>query len=188
MLFDFLAYIAELREKAEKKQIIEKYEKAFGPITGNIKDQIRYKEYLINFKAIQLTVPEELKEDFDRDTLIQLVASSFSSECVFEKDQEKENRLELVISVKSGDQTVVKRLSELRSFQVLRLFEIYIEEQMNLQVLIHEDENEKAAIIAQRQSRIQKRRLMIENLDKEELIKAAKAEKEDKLEDLYSQL
>jgi hypothetical protein len=27
MLFDFQAFIEELREKAEKKQIIEKYEK-----------------------------------------------------------------------------------------------------------------------------------------------------------------
>jgi hypothetical protein len=32
MLFDFQAFIQELREKAEKKQIIEKYEKLVGPI------------------------------------------------------------------------------------------------------------------------------------------------------------
>jgi len=59
---------------------------------------------------------------------------------------------------------------------------------MNLQVLVQEDEKEKAAIIAQRQSRIQKRKLMIENLNKEELVQKAEEEKKDKLEDLYSQL
>jgi hypothetical protein len=32
MLFDFQAFIEELREKAEKKQIVEKYEELFGPI------------------------------------------------------------------------------------------------------------------------------------------------------------
>jgi len=181
MLFDFQAYIAELREKAEKKQVVEKYEKAFGPVTGGIKDQVRYKEYLINFKPEKMMVPEELKEDFDWDMLVQLVSASFSSECVVEKDKEKDNQLDLVISVKSGDQTVVKRLGELRSFQVMRLYEIYIEEQMNLQVLINEDEKEKAAIISQRQARIQKRRLTLENLDKEELIAAAEEEKKDKL-------
>lgn len=187
MLFDFQWYIAELREKQDKKQIIEKYEKAFWPVTGNIRDQIRHKEYVINFRSLWLAVPEELKEDFDRDVLVQLIASSFSSECVIEKDKEKQT-LELIISVKSWDQTVVKKLSELRSFQVLRLYEIYIEEQMNLQVLIQEDEKEKAAIIAQRQARIQKRKLMIENLNKEELVQKAEEEKKDKLEDLYSQL
>jgi hypothetical protein len=29
MLFDFQAFIEELKEKAEKKQIVEKYEKIF---------------------------------------------------------------------------------------------------------------------------------------------------------------
>jgi hypothetical protein len=29
MLFDFQAFVEELREKAEKKQIVEKYEKIF---------------------------------------------------------------------------------------------------------------------------------------------------------------
>lgn len=183
MLFDFQAYIADLREKAEKKQVVEKYEKAYGPITGDIKDQMRYKEYVINFKAMPVAVPEELKSDFDREVLVKLVSSSFSSECVLEKDTEKET-LDLVISVKSGEQTVVKRLGELWSFQVLRLYEIYIEEQMNLQVLVHDDEKEKAAIIAQRQGRIQKWKLIIENLDKEELIKAAEEEKATKLDDL----
>jgi hypothetical protein len=187
MLFDFQAYIADLREKAEKKQVVEKYEKAYGPITGGMKDQVWYKEYVINFKPMKVEVPEELKDDFDWDILIKFVASSFSSECVLEKNLEKEI-LELVISVKSGDQTVVKRLGELRSFQVLRLYEIYIEEQMNLQALVHDDEKEKAAIVAQRQARIQKRKLMIDNLDKEELIKAAEEEKESKLEDLMGQL
>ena len=65
-----------------------------------MKDQVRYKEYLINFKALKLAVPEELKEDFDWDILIQLVAASFSSECVLEKDKEK-GTIELIISVKS---------------------------------------------------------------------------------------
>jgi hypothetical protein len=32
MLFDFQAFVAELREKEDKKQIIEKYEKLFGEI------------------------------------------------------------------------------------------------------------------------------------------------------------
>jgi hypothetical protein len=33
MLFDFQAYLMEMRDKAEKKETVEKYEKLFGPIT-----------------------------------------------------------------------------------------------------------------------------------------------------------
>jgi len=74
MLFDFLAFIEELREKAEKKQIVEKYEKLFGPIEGDVKDQVRYTEYLSKFPPLEYKLPEELKTDFDRDLLEQLVA------------------------------------------------------------------------------------------------------------------
>ena len=187
MLFDFQAYITDLREKAEKKQIVEKYEKAFGPIIGGITDQKRYKEYVSQFPTVTFNVPEELQDDFDRSMLLQLVSSSFSSECLLEKDKEKGTQ-ELTISVKSGDQTVVKKVAELWSFQVLRLYEIYIEEQMNLTVLMNEEEKEKEAIQAQRTNRLSRWKLVLDNLDKEELIKQAAEEKKDKLDDLYSQL
>ena len=32
MLFDFQAYVAELREKDEKKETVEKYEKFYGAV------------------------------------------------------------------------------------------------------------------------------------------------------------
>ena len=83
---------------------------------------------------------------------------------------------------------MVKKVEELWSFQVLRLYEIYIEEQMNLQILMKEDEKEKAAIVGQRQARLQRWKLVLDSLDKEELEKQAATEKEDKLNDLYSQL
>ena len=187
MLFNFQSFIEELREKAEKKEIVEKYEKHFGPLVGDVKDQIRYKEYLINFSGIDYAVPEELKEEFDRKLLLQLVSASFSSECIFEK-REQDDLRDFIISVKSGDQSVVKKVSELRSFQILRLYEIYIEEQMNLQILVSEDEKEKAAIMSQRQARLQRRKTVLDTLDKEKLEKEAAVEKEEKLGDLYSQL
>jgi len=33
MLFNFQAFVDELREKEDKKEVVEKYEKFFGPIT-----------------------------------------------------------------------------------------------------------------------------------------------------------
>lgn len=187
MLFDFQAFIEELREKAEKKQIVEKYEKFIGPIQWDIKDQDWYTEYLSKFIPITYNIPEELKEDFDRDLLEQLVIGSFSSDYELKKEEGKALK-ELYIAVKSGDQSVVKTISELRSFQILRLYEIYIEEQMNLHALKMEDETELQAIEAERASRIKRRQAVLDTMDKDELTAKAKAEQEDKLGDLMNQL
>jgi len=198
MLFNFQSFIEDMRDKEEKKEIIEKYEKFFGKISSEIKEQQRFREYVINFKSVNFLTPEELKSEFDWNLLLQLVASSFSSECYLDKitlenwepktTEDNQKIYDLTISVKSWDQSVVKKVSELWSFQVIRLYEIYIEEQMNLQILIKEDENESQAIISQRQARIQRRKLVLDTLDKEEVEKIAKQEQEQKLGDLYSQL
>lgn len=132
-------------------------------------------------------VPDEIKDDFDWNMLIQLVAASFSSDGVFDMQSGKDLP-DFVISVQSGDQVVVKKVSELWGFQILRLFEIYIEEQMNLQILIEEDEKEKEAILGQRDSRLNRWKLVVTQEENHVASQKAEAEKEEKLGDLYSQL
>jgi len=192
MLFDFQAFIEELREKAEKKQIVEKYEKFLGPITGNYDQQEWFTQYVSLFNPIECKIPEELKSDFDWGFLQQLVLSSFSSDYEFKKATEDKDNAEalkdLYIAVKSGDQSVVKTVSELWSFQILRLYEIYIEEQINLHALMYEDEKEKTAIQQEREMRLKRRQLYLDTMDKDELKAKAKEEQEGKLGNLYDQL
>jgi hypothetical protein len=110
---------------------------------------------------------------------------------LLEKDanrEEGDELFDLTISVKSGDQSVTKRVSELRSFQIIRLYEIYIEEEMNLQILLKEEEKEAEAIIGQRHLRLERWKLMLDSLDREDLAKEAKAEQTSKLSDLMNQL
>ncbi len=187
MLFNFQKFINDLRENAEKKEVIEKYEKFFGTIEWEIQDQLWYTEYVWKFSSCDYIVPEELKEDFDWVLLMQLVAASFSSDWYIEVPEDKDIA-EFVISVQSGDQVVVKKISELRWFQILRLYEIYAEEQMNLHVLTAEDEKEKEAIAQQREAKQQRRTLVIQNMEKDILVKQESAEKEWKIDDLMSQL
>lgn len=188
MLFDFAAFIEELREKPDKKEIVEKYEKQFGPISGDIKEQNWYTEYVSGFVTLPYALPEELKKDFDRELLQQLVVSSFSSDYELKKTKEDDDKRDLYIAVKSGDQSVVKTVSELRSFQVLRLYEIYIEEQMNLHALKYEDEKEKDAIDQEREMRKKKWKAVHETMDRDAMAADAKAEQENKLDDLMGQL
>lgn len=187
MLFDFNNFVQELRENQEKKEIVAKYEKYYGPITWELTDQLWYREYLKDFDGIDYLIPEELKEDFDRHLLIKFVAGSFSSEGVFDTQVEWELP-EFVISVQSGDQLVVKKASELRWFQILRLYEIYSEEQMNLQILMAEEDKEKDAILWQRSNKIARWKIVLDNITKNKLEREEQNAKEEKLQDLYSNL
>ena len=190
MLFDFPAFIEELREKEDKKEIVEKYEKYFGKIQWDIKDQIWYTDYLSKFPTQSYLTPEDLEDDFDWDILQKLVIGSFSSD--YELKQDKGEWWELYIAVKSWDQSIVKTVSELWSFQILRLYEIYIEEQMNLQILMNEEneewKSEKEALISERQVRLKKWNAVLDTLTRSQEAEAAKKEQEATLWDLMWKL
>ena len=191
MLFDFPAFIEELREKEDKKEIVEKYEKYFGKIQWDIKDQIWYTDYLSKFPTQSYLTPEDLEDDFDWDILQKLVIGSFSSDYELKQDN-KDNGWELYIAVKSWDQSIVKTVSELWSFQILRLYEIYIEEQMNLQILMSEKdeewESEEEALLSERQVRLKKWNAILDTLNRSQEAEAAKKEQEATLGDLMWKL
>jgi hypothetical protein len=89
-LFDFDLLLEELRnhENKDKKEVIEKYEKNFGPVTGTVQDQNWYKEYVNKFQIIDYAIPFASKEDFDYGLLCQLAAASFSSEVALDRNEE----------------------------------------------------------------------------------------------------
>ena len=191
MLFDFPAFIEELKEKEDKREIVEKYEKYFGKIKWDIKDQIWYTDYLSKFPSQSYLTPEDLDDDFDWDILEKLVIGSFSSDYELKQDN-KDGWWELYIAVKSWDQSIVKTVSELWSFQILRLYEIYIEEQMNLQILMEEEstdgEWEKEALISEREVRLKKWNAVIDTMNRWKEAEAAKKDQEAALWDLMWKL
>jgi len=189
MLFDFSAFVEELRQKEDKKEIVEKYEKIFWSIEWQIKDQKWYQEYVKEFDNLPYSIPEDLKKDYDWDLLQQLVVASFSSDYEFKADPSKDDKKkELFIAVSKWDQSVVKTVSELWNYQVLRLFEIYVEEQINLHALKYEDDKEKDAIDQERSIRRRKWMAIQETLNKDEVAKQVQKEQSEKLSSLYDQL
>lgn len=148
--FDFSEFIEELRNHPEKKELIETYEEYYGPIPPSIEQQIWYRTYVSKFLPYTqgfFHVPEDAEEDFDWNLLIALIVSSLSTTYIIKRPNRiflrPEDKAELQIFVENEEQQVTKTLSELWSFQICRLFEIYIEEQIGLQSIIAECDDEE---------------------------------------------
>ena len=147
-LFSFQKLVNELRENPEKKEIVEEYEKFYGPMPSEFKETDIYKQYVGKFtrpEHFELVTPDDLQFDFDWELLEQLTAASFSSDYWFEMSEDTAS-YQLYISVKSDEKRIVKRVDELWSFQIHRLFEIYIDEQIKLFALMTEEEERDAVI------------------------------------------
>ena len=159
-LFDYNIFIQELKKNKDKKGILEKYSKYYGPQENvSIYDTALYKDYLSKFDIpFKLVVKKEIEDTFDWDLLLRLVAGSFSSEYDLLFDENSRHsipKVHLYISVSRNNVNITKELSELWSVQVIRLFEIYLEEQMNLFSLMKENnEKDKEPILEEQRMRI----------------------------------
>lgn len=155
MLFDYNFFIDELKENEEKKETVEKYTRFYGPQDDvDIYDTVFYKDYLAKFDIpFEMVVPEDIANDFNWDLLGKLIFGSYSSnyelavekretDAESDKDENEKPLVRVYIKVRSGEQEIVKELSELWSFQFLRLFEIYIEEQMGYYIIMAEEAEE----------------------------------------------
>lgn len=159
-LFDFGSYIEELRQNAEKKESIEKYESFYGPIDPDITHQVWYSEYIQHFFPYYNAIkhPEELDgNDFDCKLLYALVMGSFSSKYELVRPNtvsENKEPVELLITASYKGELITKNLEELWSFQIIRLFEIYIHEQIDLQNAMAESAEDYEDIVKERLERI----------------------------------
>ena len=160
MPFDFKSFIENLNEDPEKKEIVEKYENLVEPIKDKeLKDTIFYKKYLSQFempfeKEIWFQIPKYIDEDFDWDLLIRLIGASFSSKMSIVLLYPELPRI--CIDVEAGEQKIKKCLDELWGFQIARMYEIYLEENIHSEIKKNEDEKEKEIVLSRRQENIQK--------------------------------
>lgn len=132
-LFDFPDIIAAQKKKHDGE---ENFDKLMESIDENsvIEDMPFYKNYLSKFEVEQFfdgykltAVEEELLSKDDLFLLFRLIFASLSSSYDISYDK-KSNSIDISVSVTSGEQTITKTISELWSFQIMRLFEIYVNE------------------------------------------------------------
>lgn len=131
--FDFQDILAQQKEKHAGK---EQFEKLMESVDENtiIEDMPFYKNYLSRFEVEKafdgMSLAAEEKNQLSQKELyllFRMVFASFSStyEILYDKPT---NSVDISISVKSGDQKITKSVAELWSFQIIRLFEIYMNE------------------------------------------------------------
>lgn len=156
-LFDYSDFIEEMKRhpnKPKDKQTVLKYEELFGSQKGlTLQDQPFYKEYLSLFKIpFKVSVPEDILDDYDWNLLFRLIFGSLSSKYFLDlkkewkKDPEVEPMVKLSIIAKSKDKEITQVFDKLWSFQILRLFEIYVLEQLDLAILEKENEDKKEGV------------------------------------------
>ena len=194
LLFNFEEFISEMREKEDKKEIIESYEAIYWPIQGDIYQQEWYKNYLANFEYVPYHTPEEMAEDFDRNLLQKLILGSMSTNYELTNNPET-NIPDLLITISDENQSITKNLADLWSFQILRLYEIYVEDHMSTQTMFAEEqqaikngETQTNAIQAERDTRLRKRSAILATKDRAQLAEQTKVEQEQQLDDLMSML
>lgn len=131
--FDFQDILAQQKEKHAGK---EQFDKLMESVDENtiIEDMPFYKNYLSRFEVEKafdgMSLAAEEKNQLSQKELyllFRMVFASFSStyEILYDKPT---NSVDISISVKSGDQKITKSVAELWSFQIIRLFEIYMNE------------------------------------------------------------
>lgn len=150
MRFNYYRFKLEKLEEGEDDFL--NYIQLFGN-HQKIEDEPFY-GYLQSFEPIPYRVPEEIKDDFDYDLLLKLVAASFSS--TYEFRYIDDNLFpDLIITLSRNGEGLTKAISSLTSIQIKRLFEIYLTEVFNLSTLLIDGETEAYIIETERSDRIE---------------------------------
>ena len=143
----FLKY----NDEESKRLTYTNYIEIYGD-NPTIESEPFYTEYLSAFKPIEYCFNKSLENEFSFEALLRLTVASFSSEYKFQLAK-RETIPELLITVGNGRQKVTRTITSLMPMQIKRMFDIYMEEQMNLAGLLT-DECERLAIEGERLKRI----------------------------------
>lgn len=173
MLFNLKDYFEEIRSNAgSQDNFVDKYNSVVQDLSNvtSIKDLNFHKDYLSTFPVREVIVPEDMMMDFDWPLLIRLVFGSFGSSGSYIVPEKWEDKLYFQISVETADLKVVKRLDDLFGFVILRLYEIYTRELMELEIIIKESEVEGKVIQQKRMERFQKYTSLDRQMDTEILL------------------
>lgn len=160
IVFDYDVFFKKMKNDPAKRETALRYELLFGSQDGlTVQDQLFYKDYLSKFlMPFQVAIP--FKGDVDWGLLLSLIFGSFYTEYSMTLEEEwKQNpevapMIDLAITVYYEGEGVCKKLDELFDLQILRLFEIYVDEQINTAIIRQEEGGGQESIDSQREQRV----------------------------------
>jgi len=147
-VFTFADFVQNSLRDEKTREDILKYGQHYGSLEeAALEDTEFYKNYLSQFdlSGIKIMYPEDGFVEYDFDLLALLVIASFSCDYEFQLDEEwksapqGEPMVDLVIFVEAEEGSTQKNLKDLWSYQIHRLFSIYLNEQVRLSSMIAED-------------------------------------------------
>ena len=161
------------KESEEKNLQTINYIKSIPHFNPTLEDLVFYQDYLSKFSLgdtlgelpLLFNKNEIYLTKADCEILLQLVAGSLSSTYQLNLNLE-ENALELAITSRVDTIELTKNLQELNGDQVRRLYRIYLQEQLALEVLRLDSEVEKKSIDETRNQNLKVFRQRIESLEK----------------------
>lgn len=149
--FNYEKLVNDYSTDPEVCDSIKKYEELYSIDRGmSIEQHPFYKEYLAVFNTyFELITPDGIEiNPQDLDLIIRLVMGSFSTAYNLELDEEwklnpsKKIKVHLRIFVESEGASMTRLFEELHFFQVDCLFDIFVKEQIELQIYKNEEEEE----------------------------------------------
>lgn len=174
VLFNFQKVINYIRGKAKEGKA-PSYKDLLDDITEEteFEDLPFYKEHLSlyevenDFGDFELAFPSVLLDyKADAPSLVKIVAASFSSTYDFVYD-DATRLVSLIIMLYDHGSMIKKAVEELRASQVRRLFEIYIEEQFNVEAMRLNSEDAKRSIENERKVKLMVYQKKIRQLKKQ---------------------
>ncbi len=98
-----------------------------------------YKEYLryYDMTGIDIRLPKFGRHSFDFDLLIKLIVASHSN--TYDFVWSKNHEIRLAIKVSTGMKSTSKCLDELTTRQIAKMYNIYLVELIELELLLYED-------------------------------------------------
>ncbi len=161
--FDFDEYVEEAESSPERKDVIERYMKKYKIKKNSyFEEHPIYVDYLSKFNMEwDVVTPEETvlfsSEDWNLLSRLIFASDATSYSLILDDDWKRKptERVKVHISIKVSyqGQETTKMLDELWSFQIMRLFRSYIDQQINyLMSLVDDDEKE---LFRQREAQIE---------------------------------
>lgn len=141
MPYSFSQHMEQLADDPKMQDLVIQYYNAFGhDVADELESQPFYTNYIQFFRPLgsKLRVPRGLEDQFNWDLFCQFAAASVSTQVSLERNPDNSNQIQMGISAKHEKLMMARYLHDLSLEVVQSTFEIYVLEQMQMELISKE--------------------------------------------------